>query len=146
MSQRLVLRQLIRRKWELPNLTPFTAVTQGHGFATKPPPRILPTVPTCPSPTCQCADMPALPKGSEIDHKSLMNGVIAGYAEQVLICTGRDDWPSKIEEDNGGDNLAADLKELFGRGGTYADVSCLSHSPFLREKSNISCPILMPQF
>lgn len=123
MSQRLVLRQLMRRKWELPNLTPFTAVAHGHGFATKPPPRILPTVATCPSPTCQCAEMPALPKGSEIDHKSPMNGVIAGYAEQVLICTGKDDWPSKIEEDNGGDNLAADLKELFGRGGTYADVS-----------------------
>lgn len=54
-----------------------------------------------------------------------MNGVIAGYAEQVLICTGKSDWPSKIEEENSGDNLAADLKELFGRGGTYADVSLL---------------------
>lgn len=38
------------------------------------------------------------------------------------MCTGRDDWPSKIEEERGGDNLAADLKELFGRGGTFSDV------------------------
>ncbi|KAL5602799.1 hypothetical protein FOBRF1_010332 [Fusarium oxysporum] len=30
-------------------------------------------------------------------------------------------WPSRIEDDNGGDCLAADLKELFGRGGTYSD-------------------------
>lgn len=44
------------------------------------------------------------------------------YAEQVLICTGKDDWTSKIEEENSGDNLAADLSELLGRGGTYADV------------------------
>lgn len=64
-----------------------------------------------------------MPEGLDIDHKSPMNGVIAGYAEQVLICTGKADWPSKIEEENGGDNLAADLKELFGRGGTYTDVS-----------------------
>lgn len=47
---------------------------------------------------------------------------MAGYAEQVLICTGREDWPSRIEEENDGENLAADLKGLFGRGGTYSDV------------------------
>jgi hypothetical protein len=69
--------------------------------------------------------MPAMPDGLEIDHKSPLNGVISGYAEQVLICTGKNDWSSKIEDDNSGDNLAADLKELFGRGGTYTDVSIL---------------------
>ena len=52
-----------------------------------------------------------------------MNGVMAGYAEHVLICTGKDDWASRIEDDDGGDNLAADLKELIGRGGAYSDVS-----------------------
>lgn len=62
-------------------------------------------------------------EGLEIDHTSPLNGVMSGYAEQVLICTGKDDWPSKIEEDHGGDNLAADLKELFGRGGEFRDVS-----------------------
>ncbi|KAM3530740.1 hypothetical protein NHJ13051_001180 [Beauveria bassiana] len=119
MSQRLVLRQLTRHTWKSVNRTSFTYAAACRGFASKRPP--LPTVPTCPSPTCECAEMPAMPEGLDIDHKSPMNGVIAGYAEQVLICTGKDDWPSKIEEENGGDNLAADLKELFGRGGTYAD-------------------------
>ncbi|KAM3535347.1 hypothetical protein MY4038_001401 [Beauveria bassiana] len=119
MSQRLVLRQLTRHTWQSVNRTSFTSAAACRGFASKRPP--LPTVPTCPSPTCECAEMPAMPEGLDIDHKSPMNGVIAGYAEQVLICTGKDDWPSKIEEENGGDNLAADLKELFGRGGTYAD-------------------------
>lgn len=64
-----------------------------------------------------------MPEGLEIDHEAPLNGVISGYAEQVLVCTGQDDWASKIEDENGGDNLAADLKELLGRGGVYSDVS-----------------------
>lgn len=83
----------------------------------------FPTVPTCPSPTCECAATPAMPEGLPIDHQGKLNGLISNYAEQVLICTGKDDWPSRIEDDNSGDNLAADLKELFGRGGVYSDVS-----------------------
>lgn len=66
--------------------------------------------------------MPEFPEGLDIDQKSNLNGVISGYAEQVLICTSKDDWSSKIEDENSGDNLAADLKELFGRGGKYTDV------------------------
>lgn len=64
-----------------------------------------------------------MPEGLAIDHDGKLNGLISNYAEQVLVCTGRSDWPSRIEEENGGDNLAADLKELIGRGGVYSDVS-----------------------
>ncbi|WYZ38747.1 hypothetical protein EsH8_III_000661 [Colletotrichum jinshuiense] len=85
------------------------------------PPPPFEVVPTCPSPSCACAATPAMPEGLEIDHKSPLNGVVSAYAEQVLACTGKDDWTSRIEEENSGDNLAADLKELFGRGGTYSD-------------------------
>lgn len=67
-----------------------------------------------------------MPEGLDIDFKSNLNGVISGYADQVLVCTGRDDWTSRIEDECDGDNLAADLKELFGRGGRYSDVSVLS--------------------
>ena len=80
-------------------------------------------VDTCPSPTCACAATPELSEGLEIDHKTPINGLISSYAQQVLVCTGKDDWPSRIEEDNSGDNLAADLRELVGRGGPYNDVS-----------------------
>ncbi|KAL7922403.1 Sucraseferredoxin-like protein [Trichoderma austrokoningii] len=62
-----------------------------------------------------------MPDGLEIDHQNPLNGVMAGYAEHVVACTGQDDWLSKIEDENSGDNLAADLKELFGRGGKYTD-------------------------
>ncbi|KAL1896568.1 Altered inheritance of mitochondria protein 32 [Sporothrix stenoceras] len=65
--------------------------------------------------------MPDLPADLPIDRKTPLNGQIAAYNEQVLVCTGTSDWPSKIEDENSGDNLAADLKELFGRGGTYTD-------------------------
>ncbi|EFQ27869.1 hypothetical protein CGRA01v4_03510 [Colletotrichum graminicola] len=85
------------------------------------PPPPFELVPTCPSPTCECAATPAMPDGLEIDRKAPLNGAMSAYAEQVLVCTGKDDWASRIEEENSGDNLAADLKELFGRGGTYSD-------------------------
>ncbi|KAL2074246.1 hypothetical protein VTL71DRAFT_8024 [Oculimacula yallundae] len=81
----------------------------------------FPTVSTCPSPTCSCASMPPMPEGLPIDHSKPLNGTMAPYAEQVLICTGKDDWMSRIEEENSGDNLAADIKELIGRGGVYSD-------------------------
>lgn len=75
-----------------------------------------------------------MPDGLDIDHKGNLNGVMTGYSEHVLVCTGQDDWPSKIEEDHSDDNLAADLKELFGRGGRYSDVrlcgTCCQIEPF----------------
>jgi hypothetical protein len=63
-----------------------------------------------------------MPEGLEIDHSKPLNGTMAAYAEQVLVCTGKDDWLSRIEDENSGDNLAADIKELIGRGGVYSDV------------------------
>jgi len=77
-----------------------------------------------------------MPEGLEIDHKKNLNGSMAAYAEQVLICTGKDDWTSRIEEENSGDNLAADIKELIGRGGVYSDV-CI-HSPLSSSYQPIS--------
>lgn len=66
--------------------------------------------------------MPDLPKGFEVDHSKPLSGTMASYAEQVLICTGKEDWESNIADENAGDNLAADIKELVGRGGVYSDV------------------------
>ncbi|OAA68774.1 sucrose cleavage family protein [Niveomyces insectorum RCEF 264] len=86
-----------------------------------PPPTPFPTVATCPAPTCACAPMPDIPAGLPIDHTAPLNGMIPGYQEQVVVCTGESDWPSRIEDAHSGDNLAADLKELFGRGGKYSD-------------------------
>ncbi|CAJ2507409.1 Uu.00g085950.m01.CDS01 [Anthostomella pinea] len=104
------LRPLLRRLWK-------------HAFSTQTPitARHLMTVPRCPEPTCECANTPKMPDGLEIDREAKLNGLISSYAEQVLVCTDKNDWMSRIEEDNSGDNLAADLKELIGRGGIYSD-------------------------
>lgn len=107
--------------WRLGKRTFALPLRRFYSADTKKPP--FPTVPTCPSPTCECAAAPLMPEGLPIDHQGKLNGLISSYAEQVLVCTGKDDWPSRVEEDNSGDNLAADLKELFGRGGVYSDVS-----------------------
>ena len=119
------LRLLSRPIWRTPfryTLPSSRRISQSY----KPPP--FPTIPKCPSPTCSCAESPEMPEGFEIDHSKPLNGTMAAYAEQVLICTGKPDWPSRIEEENSGDNLAADIKELMGRGGTYSDVrSTIAH-------------------
>jgi hypothetical protein len=88
----------------------------------------FPTIPSCPSPTCACAETPALPEGLYINYSQPLNGTMAAYAEQVVICTGQRDWKSRIEDENDGDNLSADLKELLGRGGMYSDVCLCSLS------------------
>ncbi len=65
--------------------------------------------------------MPKFPDGLEIDHSKPLNGTMAPYAEQLLVCTGQRDWTSRVEDENGGENIVADVKELVGRGGEYAD-------------------------
>lgn len=52
------------------------------------------------------------------------------YAQHVVVRTGRDDWGSKIEDEDvsvegTGMNFARSLKELVGRGGKYFDVCTL---------------------
>jgi len=63
-----------------------------------------------------------MPEGFPIDHIKPLNGTMAAYAEQVIICTGRDDWESRIEDENGGDNMAARIKKLVGPKGEFHDV------------------------
>ncbi|KAJ4302144.1 Altered inheritance of mitochondria protein 32 [Collariella sp. IMI 366227] len=81
-----------------------------------------------------------MPEGFDIDHKAPLNGLISNYAQHVLICTGKDDWPSRIEEDNSGDNLAADLRELVGPKGKFNDFKYI---PFLPRVSFESAEALV---
>lgn len=46
---------------------------------------------------------------------------MATYAEQILICTGRADWKSRIEDEDEA-VLARQLKKFLTRGGKYVDV------------------------
>jgi hypothetical protein len=47
---------------------------------------------------------------------------MASYAEHVLISTGRDDWKSKIEDEDEG-VLVRKMKKLLLKNGKYSDVS-----------------------
>lgn len=63
-----------------------------------------------------------MPANLEIDRELPLNGTMAAYAEQVLISTGRNDWKSKIEEEEDSVFLRQ-LRKYLGRGGKYSDVS-----------------------
>merc|ERR1711964_469984 len=102
-SAPMFLRPIARSPWRVRRIclqTLTEAQSQNHkprSIHNDTPP--FPTIPTCPSPSCNCAAMPAMPEGLPIDHTKSLNGTMAPYAEQVLICTGKDDWLSKIEDE-----------------------------------------------
>ncbi|KAJ5570310.1 uncharacterized protein N7459_009740 [Penicillium hispanicum] len=87
-----------------------------------PPP--FPVIKSCPEPACDCPSAPSMPEGLPIDHDQALNGTMAAYAQQILICTGQRDWTSRIENDGEGQawgDLVRGLKRLMGRGGPYLD-------------------------
>ncbi|KFY36292.1 hypothetical protein V494_05141 [Pseudogymnoascus sp. VKM F-4513 (FW-928)] len=143
------VRQLLRPSWRT-----LSKLSSGRSMSRHAPP--FPTTPSCPAATCTCAPMPEFPEGLEIDHSKPLNGTMAPYAEQLLVCTGQPDWLSRVEEENGGDNLVADVKELIGRGGIYSDPyhnTPLTNSsfqpttppPYLRDVPTTSA-YLLPSF
>lgn len=74
-----------------------------------------------------------MPEGLPIDHEQALNGTMAAYAQQLLVCTGKRDWTSRIEDDGENENwghLVRGLKRLLGRGGPYLDV-CSQVLPIL---------------
>jgi hypothetical protein len=61
-----------------------------------------------------------MPEGLPIDYDQPLNGTMAAYTQQVVICTGQRDWESRMNQSWG--DLVRGLKKLMGRGGRYADV------------------------
>lgn len=91
--------------------------------------RDLPTIPTCPSPTCECADMPP---DLDIDMEKKLNGSIAAYSEHVIVSTGQADWKSRIEDEKDTapwGEIVASTRTLLGPKGRLHDVS--SYQSFL---------------
>lgn len=46
---------------------------------------------------------------------------MATYDAHVIVRSGRSDWPSKIEDDEGLPEVKL-LRQMLGRGGKYANV------------------------
>ena len=81
----------------------------------------VPSVDTCPSPTCSCAEMPEL----DIDRMKPLVNTISPHAKHVVVHTGREDWAKRIEEDEEIPNIAKELKALLGFKGPFHDVGAL---------------------
>lgn len=82
----------------------------------------LPVIPTCPEPTCECADMPG---DLDIEREKDLNGTMAAYSQQILISTGQADWQSRIEDEKDTapwGTVVAGIKEMLGPKGRFHDV------------------------
>lgn len=87
--------------------------------------RELPTIPECPSPTCECAEMPP---DLDIDIEKKLNGTMATYSEHVIVFTGQADWKSRIEDEKDTapwGEVVSSMKSLLGPKGRLHDVSQL---------------------
>ncbi|KAF2722076.1 hypothetical protein K431DRAFT_284282 [Polychaeton citri CBS 116435] len=79
----------------------------------------LQSIEGCPSPTCQCREMP---DGLDIDQDQNINGSMVAYSSQILISTGRSDWKSKIETEQTDDgDFVRQLRTFLGPKGKYSD-------------------------
>ena len=95
----------------------------------------IPTIPRCPSPACDFADMPP---DLDIDMDKKLNGTTATYSQQILISTGQSDWKSRIEaEENTAPwgSVVAKIKRMLAPKGRYHDV-WIKHSTCLRPEAD----------
>lgn len=83
----------------------------------------FPVAPCCP-PGRGCYAQ--TPSDIGIDTKKPLSGTVPPYTQHVVISTGRDDWASRIESEQGS-NLARDLKELLGPKGEFHNVGPLTY-------------------
>ncbi|KAI8943553.1 hypothetical protein NX059_001549 [Plenodomus lindquistii] len=108
----------------------------------------IPYTQTCPSPTCECA---AMPPDLDIDRTSPLLNTMAAYSEQVIFCTGKEDWVSNIEQEEGdtGDFVKG-LKSIIGKGGAgfdpFTNVLITASSLPKSNTPNSTTALLFPSF
>ncbi|RPB20772.1 hypothetical protein L211DRAFT_491940 [Terfezia boudieri ATCC MYA-4762] len=78
---------------------------------------------------CDCIDILQL----DIDRETPLKGTIAVYNAHVLASTGKSDWNSKIELEDG---LVADLKGVLGRAGLGKGFNDLPNNVILTTNSS----------
>jgi hypothetical protein len=85
--------------------------------------------------SCSCQLMPP---GLDIDHDSKMT--FSPYRQHILVCTGRNDWASKIELDCNTGPVTRNLKTLLGpRSKRGQDMQRLSSSIVPGKYHNVCC-------
>ena len=83
----------------------------------------LQTTDSCPPSRCACAATPNL----GIDRIKPLINTVPRHSMHIVVHTGRDDWASRIEEDEEKPNIAKELKALLGPKGKFYEV-CASCS------------------
>jgi len=67
-----------------------------------------------------------MPPDLDIDHKTPLLNTMATYSEQLIICTGKDDWTSRIEDEpTPSGDFVRGIKSVVGKGGPAFDVGML---------------------
>ncbi|KAE8858759.1 hypothetical protein PTNB73_08239 [Pyrenophora teres f. teres] len=108
----------------------------------------IPYTATCPSPKCECA---ASPPDLDIDRKTPLLNTMATYSEQVVFCTGKEDWVSNIEQEEGetGDFVKG-LKSVIGKGSPafdpFTNVLITASSLPKSEQPGATTALLFPSF
>ncbi|KAJ8118948.1 hypothetical protein OPT61_g162 [Boeremia exigua] len=108
----------------------------------------VPYTESCPSPTCACA---SAPPDLDIDRKTPLLNTMAPYTEQVLLCTGKEDWTSNLEDDEGATaDFVKGLKGVIGKGGEafdpFTNVLITASSLPASETPNSTTAYLFPSF
>jgi hypothetical protein len=103
----------------IPCLRPLRPRSTAHSFR-RCKSSMIPTTQTCPSPTCACA---STPPDLDIDRTTPLLNTMAPYARHVVLCTGKADWHSNIEQEDGATGeFTKGLKGVIGKGGEAFDV------------------------
>jgi len=58
-----------------------------------------------------------MPPDLDIDQKSSLANTMPHYAEQLILCTGQEDWSSRIEDEAGGTGeFVRGVRDVLGMG------------------------------
>ncbi|OCK98585.1 sucrose cleavage family protein [Cenococcum geophilum 1.58] len=76
---------------------------------------------------------------------------MAAYTKQVLVCTGREDWKSRIEDEGEHGEFVRQLRALLSRGGKFCDPYnniMLTNSSFppANPSTSVTSAYLLPSF
>ncbi|CAN9367810.1 unnamed protein product [Alternaria alternata] len=86
-----------------------------------------------------------------IDRKTPLLNTMAAYSEQVIFCTGKEDWVSNIEQEEGETGeFVRGLKGVIGKGGPgfdpFTNVLITASSLPKSEKTGATTALLFPSF
>ncbi|KAL9602848.1 MAG: hypothetical protein Q9219_001543 [cf. Caloplaca sp. 3 TL-2023] len=109
--------------------------------------RTIPVIKGTTTTTSGCKCDIKFPQGLEIDHSRPLINTVGSHNQHVVIATGKNDWESRIENEEGYGDMAKALKDLTKRTGEWFDPNystLISNSSFNLESQYLTGRDLMP--